>query len=305
MKKLCLKEMSLIWPVNHFIKLFNPFSPKDKLLDLPLDDIDPDNTFYNDNIYHSSILCNYYMDDTFKNEIALHSKDQIKPFSLLHLNARSLQRNFKNWQSYLMTLEYEFTAIGVSETWLRDFICDLYNIPGYNFIENHRSHRSGGGVGIYLNKNIQFSIRYDLSESDNLLESVFIEIQIDALQSIKSVIIKIQAENEFCYLMGDYHINLLNYGTHDQTATFIDMLYSYAFVPLINKSTRVTSSATLIDNIFTNNHNAFVKSTKEFWLLTYQIISLYFILMIVLHEVFIVKRSFSPQNKKLFWMTWQ
>ena len=42
--------------------------------------------------------------------------------------------------------------------------------------------------------------------------------------------------------------------------------------------------------------------TKEFWLVTYQIISLYFILMIVfaldVTNVFIVKRSFSPQNKQ-------
>ena len=109
-------------------------------------------------------------------------------------------------------------------------------------------------MGIYLNKNIEFSIRYDLSEFDNLLESVFIEIQIDAVQSFKNVIIgviyrppgtdlcefnvmigelleKIKAENKFCYVMGDYNINLLNYESHDQTATFIDMLYSYVFVP--------------------------------------------------------------------------
>ena len=62
-------------------KLFNPFSPKDKELDLPLDDLDPDSNFYNDITYHSSTLCNYYMEDTFKNEIALHSQDQIKPYN--------------------------------------------------------------------------------------------------------------------------------------------------------------------------------------------------------------------------------
>ena len=215
-------------------KLFNPFSPKDKELDLPLDDLDPDSNFYNGITYHSSTFCNYYMEDSFKNEIALHSQDQIKPFSLLHLNARSLQSNFKNLQPYLMSLEYEFTAIGVSETWLHDSICDLYNLPGYNFIENHRSHRSGGGVGIYLNKNIEFSIRYDLSEFDNLLESVFIEIQIDAVQSIKNVIIGVIYRPP---------------GTD---------LWEFNIMPWLNP-------------------------TKEFWLLTYQIISLYFILMIVLH----------------------
>ena len=309
-------------------KLFNPFSPKDKELDLPLDDLDPDSIFYNDITYHSSTLCNYYMEDTFKNEIALHSQGQIKPFSLLHLNARSLQRNLKNLQSYLMSLEYEFTAIGVSETRLHDSICDLYNLPGYNFIENHRSHRSGGEVGIYLNKNIEFSIRYDLSEFDTLLEAVFIEIQIDAVQCIKNVIIgviyrppgtdlcefnvmigellvNIKAENKLCYLMGDYNINLLNYESHDQTATFIDMLYSYAFVPLINRPTRVTSSsATLIDDIFTNNHNALVKSYQGIMVTDlsdhFPIFHINDSFTLDVTDVFIVKRSFSPQNKQAF-----
>ena len=89
-------------------------------------------------------------------------------------------------------------------------------------------------MGIYLNKNIEFSVRYDLYEFDNLLESVFVEIQSHVVQSIKNVITgviyrplgtdlcefnvmigellkKIKAKNRFCYLMGDYNINLLNY----------------------------------------------------------------------------------------------
>ena len=227
-----------------------------------------------------------------------------------------------------MSLEYEFTLIGVSENWLHDSICDLYNLPGYNFIENHRSHRSGGGVVIYLNKNIEFSIRYDLSEFDNLLESVFIEIQIDTVQCIKDVIIgiiyrppgtdlcefnvmigelleNIKAEDKFCYLMGYYNINFLNYESHDQTATFIDMLYSYTFVPLINRPTRVTSSsATLIDNIFTNNHDALVKSYQGILVTDlsdhFPIFHINDSFTLDVTYVFIVKRSFSPQNKQSF-----
>ena len=61
-------------------------------------------------------------------------------------------------------------------------------------------------------------------------------------------------ENKLCYILGDYDINLLNHDTHSATAQFIDMLYPNAFVPLINRPTRVTpSSATLIDKIFSNN----------------------------------------------------
>ena len=63
-------------------------------------------------------------------------------------------------------------------------------------------------------------------------------------------------ENKYCYLMGDYNINLLNYENHQHTSGFIDQLHSNSLISLINKPTRVKKqSATLIDNIFTNSLN--------------------------------------------------
>ena len=55
-------------------------------------------------------------------------------------------------------------------------------------------------------------------------------------------------------MIGDYNINLLNSENHTQTGEFVDLMSSYAFIPLIVRPTRITAnSATLIDNIFTNN----------------------------------------------------
>ena len=54
--------------------------------------------------------------------------------------------------------------------------------------------------------------------------------------------------------MGDFNLDLLQYNHHTPTQEFIDTLFSHAFIPLISNPTRLTSySATLIDNIFTNN----------------------------------------------------
>ena len=39
-------------------------------------------------------------------------------FSLLHLNARSLQKHFDEFYTLVSTLDYKFSAIAVSETWL-------------------------------------------------------------------------------------------------------------------------------------------------------------------------------------------
>ena len=54
--------------------------------------------------------------------------------------------------------------------------------------------------------------------------------------------------------MGDFNLDLLQYNHHRLTQEFVDTLFSHAFIPLFPNPTRLTSfSATLIDNIFTNN----------------------------------------------------
>ena len=59
------------------------------------------------------------------------------------------------------------------------------------------------------------------------------------------------------FYLGDYNLNLLSYSLHNPTASFIDLIYSNSYMPLINKPTRITNqSMTLIDNIYTNcTHN--------------------------------------------------
>ena len=52
-------------------------------------------------------------------------------------------------------------------------------------------------------------------------------------------------------------MDLLKYNKHQNTSDFIDTMFSLSFIPLINRPTRITdSSATIIDNIFTNCHDA-------------------------------------------------
>ena len=39
-------------------------------------------------------------------------------FSVLHLNIRSILNKFEDFKAYLNSLEYEFSVIGLSDTWL-------------------------------------------------------------------------------------------------------------------------------------------------------------------------------------------
>ena len=64
---------------------------------------------------------------------------------------------------------------------------------------------------------------------------------------------EINNENKKCVIMGDMNINMLNYGAHNQTDTYVDGIFSRGFLPRIIMPTRVTHrSATLIDHILTN-----------------------------------------------------
>ena len=149
------------------------------------------------------------------------------------MNIRSLQRNFHALKNYFSGLEFEFTLLGVTETWMNDMNCDYFSMPAYHFIENHRSDRSGGGVGIFLRRNCDFCIHHDLVVFNNLFESVLIEIPNTVFNTGKNIIVSviyrppgtdmdmfnnelpnllesIKSENKVCYLLGDYNINLWN-----------------------------------------------------------------------------------------------
>ena len=56
------------------------------------------------------------------------------------------------------------------------------------------------------------------------------------------------------YIMGDFNVDLLKLDTHGPMSDFMGEFMSGGFYPLISLPTRLTdTTATLIDNIWTNN----------------------------------------------------
>ena len=53
---------------------------------------------------------------------------------MFYVFARSLLRNFDKFTQLLDSSQHEFSAIGISETWLNDINEDYVNIIGYRFI---------------------------------------------------------------------------------------------------------------------------------------------------------------------------
>ena len=260
-------------------KIFHLFELNESETNSRLIDIDPDVNFFNEINHHVSNTCNYYLEDTFQTKLDNCISDQCSHhFSICHHDIRSVKKNLDKLETYLNTLGFPFSIVALSETWLLDTTCTLFNLPGHSsLIEQHRRERTGGGVGLFIKDGIQYFERPDLKYSDDSLESVFIEVDKDSFllgknivigviyrpsgteinlfnKVFKKILIIIQKENKFCYSSGDYNLNILNSENHTQTADFVDLLYSSSYIILITRPTRITqNTATLIDNVFTNN----------------------------------------------------
>ena len=70
--------------------------------------------------------------------------------------------------------------------------------------------------------------------------------------SLETVLNKVKDKRS--YLMGDFNLDLIKSDHHSATGKFLSDMNSMGFHPLISIPTRITpTSATLIDNIFTND----------------------------------------------------
>lgn len=252
---------------------FNPGHLNDMHDLIPLRDIDPDINYLN-NEHWEKLCCQYFNEESFNNKCKLDNNN-IEPLSFIHLNIRSAPKNLSNLESYLENLNIKFSLIGITETWINKHNAGLYNINGYIQYENYRPKKKGGGVSLYVKKQFQSSIMHNVSIINNDIETIFCEIGKDTnvdksivvgviyrppkscitsfLECLNTILSELKSDNKTVYIMGDFNLNLLNEKQHKQTASFIEIMFSYSYLPLITKPTRIkNNSETLIDNIFCN-----------------------------------------------------
>lgn len=138
----------------------------------------------------------------------------------------------------------------------------------------NRIDRQGGGVALYINNNLHFDQLKNLeSNDDNVCQSILIEVKFGKSSKVIGVIYRpprsvlnkfndyidktlsiLKNSNKSVHIMGDFNINLLNIDSCNLTRDFFETMLSYSLCSSIFRPTRITShSATLIDNIFSNN----------------------------------------------------
>ena len=135
---------------------------------------DPDKNFFDTDI--QNIDTPYILPEEFE---SFSCKLNSKSFSILHLNIRSLKKNFDSFKLFLSSLNFEFSILCCLETSLDDsaLACEpLCKLPHYNSVDQLRGHGKVVGVSIYINDSYNYRVRTDLNVNNNDIESLSIKI---------------------------------------------------------------------------------------------------------------------------------
>ena len=105
------------------------------------------------------------------------------------------------------------SILAITETWLKENQTGPHtNLYNYTFVSNSRSQSRGGGVGLYVNCSLNFTMRSDLTiMHEKIFESLFIEIESNNSTMICGVIYRPPSKNSKSHaLFLEHLINILN-----------------------------------------------------------------------------------------------
>ena len=195
----------------------------------------------------------------------------MRGFKLASLNIASLPKHIDELRVLLS--DNPLDILSINETRLDGSVSeDEVYIPGYDIIRHDRKHngRFGGGVCIYVQSNINFSLRPDLSDihlckprSKPFLIATWYRppnSSTEIFSHFESFFGKLDAENVEFYLMGDFNCNLASPQPDINTVLLTNIVNIYNLYQLIDSPTPITITSSLIDVIFTNCQNNIVSA---------------------------------------------
>ena len=209
---------------------------------------------------------------------------QTKTFSLMSLNCQSINAKFPELViliNKLRNINFEFSVICLQETWLsNDADLSILQLPNYRCISKGRSCSQHGGLIVYLHENYNQNVYIETKDSD-IWEGIFVKICNSSneknieianvyrppnnnndninlfIEEISPFLEKMSKSKSVSYILGDFNINLLKIKERQVFNEFLENIMAYGFYPTVTLPTRLSeSSATLIDNIFSNSHES-------------------------------------------------
>ena len=221
---------------------------------------------------------NYYDDTTFG-----HTFQSSMGISMVSLNCQCLNTKkvdaLKLFLSSMNSDTSPISCIVLQETWC-DSLVDMsfFSLPNYNMVSKPTRISAHGGLIIYIHDSFQYK-QIDIIDDSPHFENICIEVWnkyahfdkflicdiykppsgttehlVDFTNKFTQWAAAINEKSKKSYLCGDFNINQLQIQTNQHFNQFYDSLTSTGFITKITLPTRISeTSATLIDNVFTNN----------------------------------------------------
>jgi len=202
------------------------------------------------------------------NELNDHLQVKERKLNIIHLNIRSLQKNYDELVILVNSLaQSEIDIIVLSETFVVAEI-NYFNLPGYNIFYNNASLNNHDGTVVYLKEYISPSVEITKLAEVTLLRVVFefnhINHGIVAFYRPPSANVETFLTDFSKYIVdltktdveiwvGDVNIDLLD-NSNRSTINYNSIADSHGYISYINKPTReAISSSTCIDHFFVRN----------------------------------------------------
>ena len=199
----------------------------------------------------------------------IKAKINLSKTSIMSLNIRSLNKNFEQLKQ--IATEFKTDIIALSEIWNPN--TKALKIPNYNeIITKSRPNKKGGGVGLYLTKNIKYECH---TEINNLrlkkLELIGVKIKTWDNQKLNIIAAYRPPNSEIKETFSDLEILLntindeptiitgdlnINVGIKNTLSNkYLTQLENYNMTQSVKTFTRITAnSKTTIDHVISNQH---------------------------------------------------
>ncbi|KAL0871061.1 hypothetical protein ABMA27_004866 [Loxostege sticticalis] len=189
--------------------------------------------------------------------------------SCLHVNIRSMIKNFTKLQQVVHNCTFPVDIIVVTEAGISNRIVNLYNLTGYNMYPQLRSNKRGGGIIVYIKNHLKLTL---LHRQTKTFENITGIVKLNSNQDIvlcavyrppktnRYIFVKELSkcmstfnEKRNLILIGDTNIDLKT--ASSLTDSYLEMLSGYGLMCGISDYTRIEKKLNLItksciDHIF-------------------------------------------------------
>lgn len=192
--------------------------------------------------------------------------DSLTSLCMIHVNIRSIYKNYENFLVFLESTGKKFDIIVMSETHIINSKCD-FNIPGYSIFWNESMLNKFDGCVIYakaeifqechiIKANNVKCLKVTVSKCDRTVDVLgFYRSHLinpnDFINNLAVVLKESVIDPKRLYIyIGDINLDILD-ASSDTVNNYMSLLHRYGFSSMINAPTRVQgNSATCIDHLF-------------------------------------------------------